>query len=69
MKYLLFFLLCGSVIADDRYNQIVKRNAFALLSSACDVLPSATSNFFSANSCCPNKSIDSLIDGLFNITP
>ena len=31
MKYLLFFLLCGSVIADDRYNQIVKRNAFALL--------------------------------------
>jgi len=31
MRYLLFFLLCGSVIADDRYNQIVKRNAFALL--------------------------------------
>ena len=31
MKYLLFFLLCGSVIADDRYNQITKRNAFALL--------------------------------------
>ena len=30
MRYLLFFLLCGSVIADDRYNQIVKRNAFAL---------------------------------------
>ena len=31
MRYLLFFLLCGTVIADDRYNQIVKRNAFALL--------------------------------------
>ena len=31
MRYLLFFLLCGSVIADDRYNQIVKRNAFSLL--------------------------------------
>ena len=31
MRYLIFFLLCGSVIADDRYNQIVKRNAFALL--------------------------------------
>ena len=31
MRYLLFFLLCGSVIADDRYNQIVKRNAFELL--------------------------------------
>ena len=31
MRYLLFFLLCSSVIADDRYNQIVKRNAFALL--------------------------------------
>ena len=30
MRYLLFFLLCGSVIADDRYNQIVKRNAFSL---------------------------------------
>ena len=30
MRYLLFFLLCGSVIADDRYNQIVKRNAFEL---------------------------------------
>ena len=31
MKYLLIFLLCSSVIADDRYNQITKRNAFALL--------------------------------------
>ena len=31
MKYLLFFLLCSSVIAQDRYSAITNRNAFALL--------------------------------------
>lgn len=31
MRFLLFILLCNSVIADDRYNEITKRNAFALL--------------------------------------
>jgi hypothetical protein len=30
MKYLLFFLLCSSVIAQDRFNGITNRNAFAL---------------------------------------
>ena len=31
MKYLLFFLMCSSVIAQDRYKAITDRNAFALL--------------------------------------
>ena len=31
MKYLLFFLLCSTVIAQDRYSAITNRNAFALL--------------------------------------
>ena len=30
MKYLLFFLLCSSVIAQDRFSGITNRNAFAL---------------------------------------
>jgi len=41
MKYLLFFLLCSTVIAQDRYSAITKRNAFALLDEAPkkDILP------------------------------
>ena len=35
--------------------------AFAWFNSFCDVFPSAASNFFSASSCCPNKSIDDFI--------
>jgi len=31
MKYLLFFLLGSSIIAEEPYNQITKRNAFSLL--------------------------------------
>jgi len=38
MKYLLFFLLCSSVIAQDRYKAITDRNAFALL----DEVPTRT---------------------------
>ena len=34
MKYILFFLLCGSVIAQDRYSGITNRNAFVLLKEA-----------------------------------
>ena len=33
MRCLLFFLLCSSVIASDKYNSIPKRNAFALTDS------------------------------------
>jgi len=33
MRCLLFFLLCSSVIASDKYNSITKRNAFALTDS------------------------------------
>jgi hypothetical protein len=41
MKYLLFFLLCSSVIAQDRYKAITDRNAFALLDEVPkkDILP------------------------------
>ena len=41
MKYLLFFLLCSSVIAQDRYSAITNRNAFALLDEVPkeDILP------------------------------
>ena len=41
MKYLLFFLLCSSVIAQDRYKAITDRNAFALLNEVPkkDILP------------------------------
>ena len=38
MKYLLFFLLCSSVVAQDRYKAITDRNAFALL----DAVPTRT---------------------------
>ena len=38
MKYLLFFLLCSSVVAQDRYKAITDRNAFALL----DEVPART---------------------------
>ena len=38
MKYLLFFLLCSSVVAQDRYKAITDRNAFALL----DEVPTRT---------------------------
>ena len=34
MRCLLFFLLCSSVIASDKYNSITKRNAFSLVDSA-----------------------------------
>ena len=41
MKYLLFFLMCSSVIAQDRYKAITDRNAFALLDEVPkkDILP------------------------------
>ena len=41
MKYLLFFLLCSSVVAQDRYKAITDRNAFALLNEVPkkDILP------------------------------
>ena len=41
MKYLLFFLMCSSVIAQDRYKAITDRNAFALLNEVPkkDILP------------------------------
>ena len=41
MKYLLFFLLCSSVVAQDRYKAITERNAFALLDETPkeDILP------------------------------
>ena len=41
MKYLLFFLLCSSVVAQDRYKAITDRNAFALLNEVPkeDTLP------------------------------
>jgi hypothetical protein len=41
MRYLLFFLLCSSVIAQDRYKAITDRNAFALLDEVPkkDILP------------------------------
>ena len=41
MKSLLFFLLCSSVVAQDRYKAITDRNAFALLNEVPkkDILP------------------------------